>query len=100
MGQLDVALLAIGGLVLVIGLLSDPLKRSLLSLPIIALLAGVLLGPTVFGLLDVASWGKQEVILEEAARLTLAISLMGVALRLPETDTPGRPARPTAARCG
>jgi NhaP-type Na+/H+ or K+/H+ antiporter len=86
MNELNVALLTIGGLVLVIGLFSDPLKRSLLSLPMIALLAGILLGPAVFGLLDVASWGKQEVILEQAARLTLAISLMGVALRLPKGD--------------
>ncbi len=50
----------------------------------VALLVGVLLGPAAFGLLDAASWGSQETILEQATRLTLAISLMGVALRLPE----------------
>jgi sodium/hydrogen antiporter len=44
----------------------------------------VLLGPAVFGLLESAGWGSQETILEQATRLTLAISLMGVALRLPE----------------
>lgn len=71
---------------MVIGLLSDPLKRSLLSLPMIGLLAGILLGPGVSGLLDVAKWGNQHLILEEAARLTLGIALMGVALRLPKGD--------------
>jgi len=86
LSALNIALLAIGGLVLVIGLLSDPLKRSLLSLPMIGLLAGILLGPGVSGLLDVAEWGDEHVILEQAARLTLAISLMGVALRLPKGD--------------
>lgn len=86
MSALNIALLTIGGLVLVIGLLSDPLKRSLLSLPLIGLLAGVLLGPGVSGLLDVAKWGNQHLILEEAARLTLGIALMGVALRLPKGD--------------
>ena len=86
MSTLNIALLTIGGLVLVIGLLSDPLKRSLLSLPMIWLLAGVLLGPGVSGLLDVAKWGDEHVILEQAARVTLAISLMGVALRLPKWD--------------
>jgi NhaP-type Na+/H+ or K+/H+ antiporter len=86
LSALNIALLTVGGLVLVIGLLSDPLKRSLLSLPMIGLLAGILLGPGVSGLLDVAKWGDQHVILEEAARLTLGIALMGVALRLPKGD--------------
>ncbi len=83
MGALNVALLTIGGLVLLVGLFSNPIKRSLLSAPIVALLVGVLLGPAVFGVLDPAEWGSQETILEQAARLTIAISLMGIALRLP-----------------
>lgn len=68
---------------LLVGLFSKPLKRSLLSAPIVALLLGVLLGPEVFGVLDPVEWGSQETILEQAARLTIAISLMGIALRLP-----------------
>lgn len=83
MESLNIALLVIGGLVLVIGLLSNPLKSSLLSIPMVGLFAGVLLGPAVFGLLDLAAWGSQAMILEQAARLTIAISLMGIALRLP-----------------
>jgi NhaP-type Na+/H+ or K+/H+ antiporter len=86
LSALNIALTTIGGIVLVIGLLSDPLTRSPLSLPMIGLGAGILLGPGVSGLLDVAKWGDQHIILEEAARLTLGIALMGVALRLPKGD--------------
>ena len=83
MSTFNIALLTIGGLVLLVGLFSNPIKRSLLSAPIIALFLGLLLGPAVFGVLDPANWGSQETILEQAARLTIAISLMGIALRLP-----------------
>ena len=83
MSTLNVVLLTVGGLVLLVGLFSNPIKRSLLSAPIIALFLGVLLGPMVFGALDPANWGSEEVILEQAARLTIAISLMGIALRIP-----------------
>jgi sodium/hydrogen antiporter len=86
LSELNVALTAVGGLVLVIGLLSGSIRRSLLSEPLVALLAGILLGPAALGLLDPAGWGSQETILEQAARLTLAISLMGVALRLPKRE--------------
>jgi sodium/hydrogen antiporter len=83
MSTFNIALLTVGGLVLLVGLFSNPIKRSLLSAPIVALLLGVLLGPAVFGVLDPANWGSQETSLEQAARLTIAISLMGIALRLP-----------------
>lgn len=86
MHQLNIALVTVGGLVLVLRLLSGPIRRSALSEPLVALLIGVLLGPRVLGLLDVAGWGRQELILEQAARLTLAVGLMGVALRLPKED--------------
>lgn len=81
---MNIALVTIGALVLVLGLLSNSIQKAPLSTPILALLVGVLVGPAVFGLLDPARWGDQQTILEEATRLTLAISLMGVALRLPE----------------
>ena len=84
MSALNISLAVVGTLVLVVGLFSEPIKRSLLSAPMIALALGVLLGPAVFGVLDPSRWGRQEIILEEAARLTLAIALMGVALRLPD----------------
>ena len=84
MSALNLALLTIGAVVLVIGLFSAPIKRSFLSVPLLALLAGVLLSPAVFGVLDPQQWGDQTLILEQAARLTVAVSLMAIALRLPK----------------
>lgn len=83
--EINIALVAVGAVVLVVGLLSNLLRSSFVSTPMVALLAGVLLGPAMLGLLVPSDWGGQEeTILEQATRLTLAISLMGVALRLPE----------------
>ncbi len=83
--EINIALVAVGAVVLVVGLLSNLLQSSFVSTPMVALLAGVLLGPAMLGLLVPSDWGGQEeTILEQATRLTLAISLMGVALRMPE----------------
>lgn len=84
MTGLNIALAVVGALVLLIGLFSAPIKRSLLSAPLIALTVGVLVGPAGFGLLDPGRWsGGEHTILEQAARLTVAISLMAIALRVP-----------------
>ncbi|MCC5883724.1 MAG: cation:proton antiporter [Halomonas sp.] len=83
MEQLNIAFAVVGGLVLVVGLLSSPLDRSWLSGPLFAFLLGVALGPHGLSALDPAAWGDTKKILEETARLTLGISLMGIALRLP-----------------
>ena len=84
MNELYVSLAAVGGLLLVLGMLGGLLKeRTPVSEPLIALLAGVLIGPAVFGLLDLTNLGNETLILEEAALVTLGIALVGVALRLP-----------------
>jgi sodium/hydrogen antiporter len=84
MNEVDLALVIIGGLVLALGLFSNTLKRrTFLTEPLVALLIGIILGPAVLDVLDPARWGDEKIILEEAARLTLAIGLMAVALRLP-----------------
>ncbi|MBA2714018.1 MAG: cation:proton antiporter, partial [Rubrobacteraceae bacterium] len=84
MSELYVSLAAVGGLLLVLGMLGGLLKeRTPVSEPFIALLAGVLIGPAVFRLLDLAKLGNETLILEEAALVTLGIALVGVALRLP-----------------
>ena len=78
------SLAAVGGLLLLLGMLGGVLKeRTPVSEPLVALLAGVLIGPAAFGVLDLANLGDQTVILEEAALVTLGIALVGVALRLP-----------------
>jgi NhaP-type Na+/H+ or K+/H+ antiporter len=82
--ELYVSLAAVGGLLLLLGVVGGLLKeRTPVSEPLIALLAGVLIGPAALGLLDLAKLGNETVILEEAALVTLGIALVGVALRLP-----------------
>ena len=81
---LYVSLAAVGGLLLLLGMLGGLLKeRTPVSEPLIALIAGVLIGPAALGLLDLADLGSQTLILEEAALVTLGVALVGVALRLP-----------------
>ena len=84
MNALYVSLAAVGGLLLLLGMLGGLLKeRTPVSEPLIALVAGVLIGPAALGLLDLADLGNQTLILEEAALVTLGVALVGVALRLP-----------------
>jgi NhaP-type Na+/H+ or K+/H+ antiporter len=84
LNALYVSLAAIGGLLLLLGMLGGVLKeRTPVSEPLVALLSGVLIGPAVLGLLDLADLGNQTLILEEAALVTLGVALVGVALRLP-----------------
>jgi sodium/hydrogen antiporter len=90
MSQLNIALLIIGGAVLLLGLFSKVLKRWGLPDPLILLVLGVMLGPQGVGLLTPETWGDPMVNLEQAARLTLAVGLMGVALRIPKTYTRDR----------
>ena len=61
MEQLTTAPVTVGGLVL--GLLSDPVRRSVLSGPLVTLLVGVLLGPRILGLLDPTARGRQKLLL-------------------------------------
>ena len=81
--ELNIALAAVGSLLLVLGLFTSLINHiGFLSEPLLALLAGVMIGPVVFDLLD-TSLGNQETILQQAALLTLGVALMGTALRLP-----------------
>ena len=83
--ELYVGLAAIGGLLLVLGMLAGLIhEKGILSEPLFALLAGVLIGPAAFAVLDLAQLGDQARILEEAALVTLGVALVGVALRIPE----------------
>jgi NhaP-type Na+/H+ or K+/H+ antiporter len=82
MEQLNIGLAVTGAAVVLIGLLSNILKKSLLQEPMVAVLVGIAAGPYGLGWLDVAKWGEENTILEQAARMTLAVSIMGIALRL------------------
>ena len=74
----------IGALVLVLGLASKKLEKSALSPTLLALIAGVLLGPQAADILDLNELGGRAKFLETAARLTLGIGLVSVALRVPK----------------
>lgn len=84
MSDLNAVLAGVGGLVLLLGLFSGYIHGRLpLSDPLLALLAGIAIGPAGASLLDPAGWGPLDRLLEHAARLTLGIGLMATALRLP-----------------
>mgnify|MGYP000585572933 CR=1 FL=1 len=82
MNQLNIALAIVGLTTLAIALFSNLIKRSPVSEPLLAVAVGAAAGPYASGLLDLAQWGGPMVILEQSARLTIAISIMGIALRL------------------
>ena len=87
MDQLNLALLLIGGLTLLLGLIAGLIRSRVyfLSEPLAALLLGILVGPHSFNLLDLARWGDPKGILEQVARLTVAVAVMSSALRLPSS---------------
>ena len=86
MEQLNLMLAITGAVVVLIGLFSNPIKKSVMQEPIIAMCVGIAVGPYALGLIDIAFWGDENAIVEQAARITLAIGLMGVALRLHKTS--------------
>ena len=98
MSALDLVLATFGGTVLALGLVAGIVQRSPAADPMLAVAAGVAIGPAGLGLVDPAAWaapGEGARVVEQAARLTLAIALMGVALRLRREDIV-RLARPLA----
>lgn len=82
--EFNIGLLVVAGSALVLGLLSKPLKRCGLPDSITLVLIGVVVGPIGFGFLVPEDWGEPMLILEQVARLALAVGLMGVALQLPK----------------
>lgn len=75
------------GVLLVLGLLSGFIRNRLyLSEPLIALLVGVALGPAGTHMIDASSFGAEDplIVLEYGALITLSLSVMGAALRLPK----------------
>ncbi len=83
--KIHLYLLIFGLLVVVVGIFSRNIKdKWLVSVPLIALLTGILSGPQGVKLLNPGGWEENAELMLEASRFTLAISLMGVALRLPK----------------
>src|SRR5690606_568787 len=86
MHDLNVALTAIAFLVLIFGLASGFIRREvrMLSEPLAAVLLGIVIGPACLDLLRLHSWGHPLRILEQVARIALAVSVMATALRIPD----------------
>ncbi|MGD8859839.1 MAG: cation:proton antiporter [Myxococcales bacterium] len=85
MAQIDVLFLLVGAAVVLLSFGARVIRQRLwISEPLAALALGASLGPAGLGWVDVPVSDRQVPILEHAARLTVALSIMGVALRLPD----------------
>ena len=73
-----------GAAVAIVAAMHGRLTRTAgLSGPLVALLLGATAGPAGLGLVDPAGWGSVREVVVPAALVTLAVGLMGTALRLP-----------------
>lgn len=86
MNELNALLVVVCVLAVVLGLLSNPLRRSPLTEPMIGIIIGVLLGAEVTNAVDIYSSVNRVEFIEQATRITLAIGLMGTALRITASD--------------
>lgn len=80
---LDLLWLVVGTLGVAVAALSGLINRLPLSVPLIALTVGVLLGPEVLDVISLPPLTSGHAIIHEASRVLLAVSVMGVALRYP-----------------
>ena len=92
----DVVLVVLGASLLALGLPSSLIKRVWLTVPLLALATGVLLGPSVLDALDPGRLGDEHKALEELARLALAVSLVAAGLQFTREDLRTTWARGTA----
>lgn len=84
--SVDLVLIVVGGCILALGLPSNIIKRLWLSVPLLAMFAGVLLGPEVLGAVQPARLRDEHKVLEELARIALAVSLVGTGLQMTRSD--------------
>ena len=87
---IDIVLVTSGVLGLAVAAASARLRRWPVSEPVLGLLIGILLGPHVFGVLELAPFTEDHTWMHTATRLLLAISVMSVALRYPLGDARSR----------
>ncbi|MFC3298103.1 cation:proton antiporter [Arthrobacter agilis] len=82
--DINLILALFAGVILLLSLASSVLQRISLPGPVLALASGVLLGPAALGIIRIEDFGLPAGdLLEQTARVTLAVGLAGVALRLP-----------------
>jgi len=83
MEQFNLTLACLGGLIFLLGLASARLEHMAFSATLASLIAGIVLGPAVLGVFDVSVLQREPEVLEDLARITLAVALAGVAMRIP-----------------
>jgi NhaP-type Na+/H+ or K+/H+ antiporter len=85
MRELNLALALLGGITLALSLGAGVLRsRSYLpSETIVAVVFGVAIGPLGLDVFRLSAWGQPLVLIEEIARLTVALAVTSIALRLP-----------------
>ena len=81
--DLDLALVAIGGLGVAVVFTSRLIRYLPVTAPLLALALGVALGPEV---LDLAGFEEGPTILHAASEIVVAVALMAVALRFPWSE--------------
>ena len=82
----DLVLIVLGATVLGLGLPSTLVKRMWLSVPLLAMAIGILLGPDAFAVLRVDVLADEHKLLEELARITLSVSLVSTGLQFRRSD--------------
>lgn len=82
--DINVVLALFAGFLVLFSLFSTLLQRLSLPAPTLCLGFGVLIGPFALDMMRIEDFGvPTSALLEEAARITLAMGLAGIALRLP-----------------
>lgn len=82
--DINLVLALFAGALIAFAAFSSVLERASLPGPLLCLAFGVLIGPFALDLLRIEQFGVPPgTLLEQAARITLAVGLAGVALRLP-----------------
>ena len=89
----DLVLIVVGAAVLGLGLPSTLVKRVWLSVPLLAMAIGLLLGPEALAVLRVDVLRDEHKILEELARITLSLSLVSTGLQFRRSDLTANLAR-------
>src|SRR6056297_917773 len=86
MSDLDIALGLISGLLVALDLSTGLLqsREYLPSEPIVAVGYGVAIGPQGLDAVQLSTWADPLIVIEQAARLTVALAVTSIALRLPE----------------
>jgi len=84
MKDFSVSLTLVSFLLLALGMLYLRTRRSLVTEPMIAMFAGIVVGPAMLNILDVTHWGTFNKTLEIASALAISMALISGAFRLPK----------------